>query len=295
MLPLSVLSQEYGLSFKGQDFLLDERTSLDITSNRPLTVKDEFELTFDLKVELLKRKGNFGYIFRAINEDNKNIDLLLSNTATKKLIIVVGDTETIIPINDSTFSDTRWNTVHIKFSLSKNELIFSIAGSKPIKKSAVFKSKESYKIFFGANSYKEFSTSDVPSGISIRDVKLTQGTKLIAHYPLNQCGGNEAINLINNNNAAVKNGDWLLCYHKSWEENLISKVDGVQLMTFDKDLGEFYLLNKTALTKYNPKEKSFKTYPFNNDTLEISLDHRILFDHKLKKLYCYLADKRSDF
>ena len=291
MLPLSVLSQEYGLSFKGQDFLLDERTSLDITSNRPLTVKDEFELTFDLKVELLKRKGNFGYIFRAINEDNKNIDLLLSNTETKKLIIVVGDTETIIPINDSTFSDTRWNTVHIKFSLSKNELIFSIAGSKPIKKSAVFKSKESYKIFFGANSYKEFSTSDVPSGISIRDVKLTQGTKLIAHYPLNQCGGNEAINLINNNNAAVKNGDWLLCYHKSWEENLISKVDGVQLMTFDKDLGEFYLINKTALTKYNPKEKSFKTYPFNNDTLEISLDHRILFDHKLKKLYCYLADK----
>ena len=74
-------------------------------------------MTFDLKVELLKRKGNFGYIFRAINEDNKNIDLLLSNTETKKLIIVVGDTETIIPINDSTFSDTRWNTVHIKFSL----------------------------------------------------------------------------------------------------------------------------------------------------------------------------------
>ena len=291
MLPLSVLSQEYGLSFKGQGFLLDERTSLDITSNKPLIVKDEFELTFDLKVELLKRKGNFGYIFRAINEDNKNIDLLLSNTATKKLIIVVGETETIIPINDSTFSDTRWSTINVKFSLSKNELVFSIAGSKPIKKLAVFKNKESYKIFFGANNYKEFSTSDVPSGISIRDIKLRQENKLIAHYPLNQCGGNEAINIINNNNAAIKNGDWLLCYHKSWGENLISKVDGVQLMTFDKDLGEFYLLNKTALTKYNPKEKSFKTYPFSNDTLEISLDHRILFDHKLKKLYCYLADK----
>jgi hypothetical protein len=291
MFPLTVLSQEYGLSFKGQDFLLDERTSLDITSNKQLIVKDEFELSFDLKVELLKRKGNFGYIFRAINEDNKNIDLLLSNTATKKLIIVVGDTETIIPINDSTFSDTRWSTINVKFSLSKNELVFSIAGSKPIKKLAVFKNKESYKIFFGANNYKEFSTSDVPSGISIRDIKLRQENKLIAHYPLNQCGGNEAINIINNNNAAVKNGDWLLCYHKSWGENLISKVDGVQLMTFDKDLGEFYLLNKTALTKYNPKEKSFKTYPFSNDTLEISLDHRILFDHKLKKLYCYLADK----
>ena len=121
MLPLTILSQEYGLSFKGQDFLLDERTSLDITSNKQLIVKDEFELSFDLKVELLKRKGNFGYIFRAINEDNKNIDLLLSNTETKNLIIVVGETETIIPVNDSTFSDTKWSTINIKFLLcSKN-------------------------------------------------------------------------------------------------------------------------------------------------------------------------------
>lgn len=293
MFPLTVLSQEYGLSFKGQDFLLDERTSLDITSNKQLIVKDEFELSFDLKVELLKRKGNFGYIFRAINEDNKNIDLLLSNTETKNLIIVVGDTETIIPVNDSTFSDTKWSTINIKFLLSKNELTFSITGSEPLKKAADFKDKESYKIFFGANNYKEFSTSDVPSGIDIRDIKLRQGTKLIAHYPLNQCGGSEAIDLINNNNATVKNADWLLCYHKSWEQNLISKVNGVQLMTFDKDLGEFYLLNKKALTKYNPKEKSFKTYPFNKDTLEISLDHRIIFDHQQKKLYCYLADKNQ--
>ena len=293
MLPLTVLSQEYGLSFKGQDFLLDERTSLDITSSKPLIIKGEFELTFDLKVNLLKRKGNFGYIFRAINGDNKNIDLLLSNTTTKKLIIVVGETETIIPVNDTTFSDTKWSTISVKFSLSKNEFIFAINGFQPIKKTADFKNKESYKIFFGANNYKEFSTSDVPSGISIRDIKLSQSTKLIAHYPLNQCGGNEVIDLINNNNATVKNGDWLLCDHKSWEENLISEVDGVQLMTFDKVSGEFYLLNKTALLKYNPKDKSFKTYPFDKDTLEISLDHRIIFDHIQKKLYCYLADKNQ--
>ena len=293
MLPLTVFSQEYGLSFKGQNFLLDERTSLDITSNKPFIVKDEFALTFDLKVELINKKGNFGYIFRAINGDNENIDLLLSNTKTKNLIIVVGDTETIIPVSDATFSDTKWSTVQLKFLLSKNELIFSITGSKPIKKAAAFKNKESYKIFFGANNYKEFSTSDVPSGIKIKDIKITQGNKPIAHYPLNQCGGNEAIDLINNNIAIVKNGDWLLCYHKSWEENLISKVDGVQLMTFDKDSGEFYLLNKTSLLKYNPKEKSFKTYSFNKDTLEISLDHRIIFDHKQKKLYCYLTDKNQ--
>ena len=293
MLPLTVFSQEYGLSFKGQDFLLDERTSLDITSNKPFIVKDEFALTFDLKVALTEEKGNFGYIFRAINGDNKNIDLLLSNTETKNLIIVVGDTETIIPVSDATFSDTKWSTIQLKFLLSKNELIFSITGSESLKKAATFKNKESYKIFFGANNYKEFSTSDVPNGINIRNVKITQANKPIAHYPLDQCGGNEAIDLINNNIATVKNGDWLLCRHKSWEENLISKIEGVQLMTFDKSSGAFYLLNKKSILKYDPKKKSFKTYSFNKDTLAISLNHRIIFDHNQKKLYCYLADKNQ--
>ena len=34
MLPLAVLSQEYGLNFKGQSYLLDERTGLEISPNK---------------------------------------------------------------------------------------------------------------------------------------------------------------------------------------------------------------------------------------------------------------------
>ena len=51
MFPTAILSQEYGLNFKGQSYLLDERTGLEISPNKYVDVKNEFEVSFDLKVD----------------------------------------------------------------------------------------------------------------------------------------------------------------------------------------------------------------------------------------------------
>ena len=46
MFPIAILSQEYGLNFKGQSYLLDERTGLEISPNEYIKVKNEFEVSF---------------------------------------------------------------------------------------------------------------------------------------------------------------------------------------------------------------------------------------------------------
>jgi hypothetical protein len=56
MFPTAILSQEYGLNFKGQSYLLDERTGLEISPNKYVDVKNEFEVSFDLKVDFKKKK-----------------------------------------------------------------------------------------------------------------------------------------------------------------------------------------------------------------------------------------------
>ena len=48
---LEVSSQEYGLNFKGQSYLLDERTGLEISPNEYIKVKNEFEVSFGLKLD----------------------------------------------------------------------------------------------------------------------------------------------------------------------------------------------------------------------------------------------------
>jgi hypothetical protein len=47
MFPIAILSQEYGLNFKGQSYLLDERTGLEISPNKYIEIKNEFEISFD--------------------------------------------------------------------------------------------------------------------------------------------------------------------------------------------------------------------------------------------------------
>ena len=71
MFPIAILSQEYGLNFKGQSYLLDERTGLEISPNKYVEVKNEFEVSFDLKVDFEKKENGFGYVFRIISKKKK--------------------------------------------------------------------------------------------------------------------------------------------------------------------------------------------------------------------------------
>ncbi len=67
---------DYGLTFNGQGFKLDDRTQLNLTKNNSLNFKNNFELEFDVRFN--QKKQVYGYIFRIINDEN-NIDLLISN------------------------------------------------------------------------------------------------------------------------------------------------------------------------------------------------------------------------
>ena len=71
---LPFFAQEYGLKFKGQSFLLDERTELNLTPNDFFTPNTNFKISFEIKIDNSKNVGSFGYVFRIISKDNKNIE-----------------------------------------------------------------------------------------------------------------------------------------------------------------------------------------------------------------------------
>jgi hypothetical protein len=84
----SSFSQDYGLVFNGQNYSLDERTGLNLTPNGFETFKDEFNITFDIKIDLMQKRL-FGYVLRVINDKNQNIDLIISNNATSNSTVEV--------------------------------------------------------------------------------------------------------------------------------------------------------------------------------------------------------------
>ena len=85
---------DYGLTFNGQGFKLDDRTQLNLTKNNSLNFKNNFELEFDVRFN--QKKQVYGYIFRIINDEN-NIDLLISNKPkTKDFLIVESNKESTL-------------------------------------------------------------------------------------------------------------------------------------------------------------------------------------------------------
>ena len=79
---------DYGLSFNGQGFKLDDRTQLSLTKNNSLNFKNNFELEFDVRFN--QKKQVYGYIFRIINNEN-NIDFfsIPSRTFTRGITICI--------------------------------------------------------------------------------------------------------------------------------------------------------------------------------------------------------------
>ncbi|MBT7816314.1 MAG: hypothetical protein HN566_06210 [Polaribacter sp.] len=287
---LEVSSQEYGLNFKGQSYLLDERTGLEISPNEYIKVKNEFEVSFGLKLDF-KQKGNgFGYVFRIISKENKNIDLLLSGFQTKSLILVVGDTQTTLPIDLSIINKNDWFDIKIKFFLNKNEIQFSASNSKPVLKTVALNKQESFKLFFGANNYKEFSSSDVPE-MNIRDLKLTKNGSLYSHFPLNQCGGNTTSDVLKNTQAILKNPNWILCRHQNWNLNFSSITEGVQLVASNEEKGIIYLLNETSVLTYSTQDNTIKRTPYKNGKIDLTLAHRAIYNTNDNQIYIYAADK----
>ena len=287
---LEVSSQEYGLNFKGQSYLLDERTGLEISPNEYIKVKNEFEVSFGLKLDF-KQKGNgFGYVFRIISKENKNIDLLLSGFQTKSLILVVGDTQTTLPIDLSTINKNDWFDIKIKFFLNKNEIQFSASNSKPVLKTVALNKQESFKLFFGANNYKEFSSSDVPE-MNIRDLKLTKNGSLFSHFPLNQCGGNTTSDVLKHTQAILKNPNWILCRHQNWNLNFSSITEGVQLVASNEEKGIIYLLNETSVLTYSTQDNTIKRTSYKNGKIDLTLAHRAIYNTNDNQIYIYAADK----
>jgi len=289
----TAFSQDYGLRFNGQNYSLDERTGLNLTPNEFVYFNDEFAITFDIKIDLMQKRL-FGYILRVINDKNQNIDLIISNNPTanntvKSLNIIIGTTKAVVPINNTKFNN-KWIKLGLKFSLSQKTLLLSIQDAVVLKKNISFKRTDSFKVMFGANNYKQFTSTDVPD-MSIRDIKLYGNKKLKFHYPLNEINGDFAYDAFSENKAIVTHPNWILRRHQEWQKVIDNKVDGTQLITADTVNDVLYLLRNQDLLVYNIEKNEQIKIKYKNSPIYLTSDHRAVYNYQDKKIYCYLIDR----
>lgn len=289
-------SQTYGLKFKGIDQSLDNRTKLNLTPESYLTLEKEFEISFDYKTTRLRPNDNnglFGYVFRIINGENNNVDLISSlkdGNNTLYLNIVMGNSDSIVQAIYPETAVNNWLRLKVKFDLVEDKLIFYTPDSFFVLENVGFKSKDDFKILFGANDFKQFKTSDVPT-MQIRDLKISEQGKLKYHWPLDETDENVVLDRIKKQKAEVKNPSWLSRKHQIWEPKFEHEVNGQMMIAADDENGKIFLVGKDELLIYSVDNNNTKKVAYGNKPIFFTSNYKAIYNSLDKKIYCYIVDQ----
>jgi len=289
----SLFSQTYGLKFNSQNVTLDKRTELNLSPDDFMKFKDEFEIAFDYKTTRISPNsglGFFGYVFRIIDKEDNNIDLLSTPTPRIGLNLVIGESNSIIPVRYPLDWINKWVRLRIKFVLSEDRIIFYTPDSSYVQENIGFKRQEQIKIIFGANDYKQFKNSDVPS-MAIRDIKITEKGKLKYFWPLDEKKGPRAIDKIDGVKAKVINPSWLAYNHQHWQENFTYDFQGAVNVAADVEDGKIFMVGKDELIVFSSQENTFHKIEFKKELPIVIQGSRAIFNSTNKKIYCYIVDE----
>ncbi len=287
-------AQTYGLKFQGQDVVLDERTELDLTPVDLLKFQDEFEISFDYKIDTINPNSVYGYVFRAVNLENYNVDLLSTPSPERRLNLVIGKSNSIVPINYPIYSFDNWINLRIKFLLSEDRIVFYMPDSFFIQENIGFKKQDEFKIIFGANDYNQFKTTDVPA-INIKNLKLFEKGVLKYHWPLDETEGDIATDKLNHREAKVKNPVWLKLRHQSWQKNYETEVAGHLMVAVDEKNEKIFMVGTDELHIYSCKNNNIEKIKYQNKPLFLTTSYNSIYNQSDNKIYCYLFDNEAHY
>ncbi|MBT1707628.1 hypothetical protein KK062_05310 [Fulvivirgaceae bacterium PWU5] len=242
---------DYGLSFASHEVTKDQRTSLSLTPEDPFTIKEDFEIRFDLSFKRLI--DAYGYVLRIIANDSINIDLVSSpehdDFHDLNLIINNNPPQIHYDHQDIGLRPLQWTPVTIKFETRNKKLIVSWAG-KTKTQELPFSSLRTFRFFFGANDFGRFNTSDVPPMI-IRHVAIQRVNDKTIQWDLRRHGIGEVYDNTNTYVAITKNPTWLIDKHTTWvhaQQFVIARYPSV---AFNSATGTVYATDKNHVYTYH--------------------------------------------
>jgi DNA-binding SARP family transcriptional activator len=242
---------DYGLSFASHEVTKDQRTSLALTPEDPFTIKEDFEIRFDLSLKRLI--DAYGYVLRIIANDSINIDLVSSpehdDFHDLNLIINNNPPQIHYDHQDIGLRPLQWTPVTIKFETRNKKLIVSWAG-KTKTQELPFSSLRTFRFFFGANDFGRFNTSDVPPMI-IRHVAIQRVNGKTIQWDLRRHGVSEVYDNTNTYVAMAKNPTWLIDKHTTWVHAQQFAIARYPSVAFNRATGTVYATDKNHVYTYH--------------------------------------------
>jgi DNA-binding SARP family transcriptional activator len=280
-----VKAQQFsGLIFASRETAPEKRTVLNLTPDGPVCLSDSFQINFDISFVPGKERYS-GYVFRIIDQNNENIDLLFDGR-DRLFKVVYKEKFTAIIFPASVFN---WNKFSLRYD-SHAGISFWLNGKFVARSPDLFKDI-CLRIFFGANYYHGFRNTDLPS-MEIKNLEVTGGAAIKYFWPLNELEGEVALDSISNKKATVLNPLWVRSQHERWESAENFTVKGNPSVAFDPVTEHLFVVNNDSLYTYDTRTKQLTATALSKPGIKLPEGNQSIYDPAQRKLYNFYIDRR---
>ena len=283
-------SQSYGLQFSSHEAIPEKRTSLNLTPGEPLCLKEDTQISFDLKF-VPGLNAYFGYVIRLITTDNQNIDLVSIDKAGN-FNFVIGESFSYAFKIDSSSLFGKWNHCEIRFDKKHQEVSFFLDNRLVTKGKLNFTNTTCCKVFFGTNSQERYKTIDVPP-MQLKDVIITDNQKRKYSFQLSETSGNIALDIVEKKVAEIKNPVWIAPRHLHWKQIQTIETAAIPSVAFDKKNEILYIISVDTLYRYSFKKNQLSGSKLLESRQILPAGNQSIFDDRFNTLYNYFIDEKT--
>jgi len=276
-----------GLLFTAAPQPKEQRTSLNLTPDSPITVRNKFSLEFDFAIW---NREQFGYIFRIFDKQRHNIDLVYipksSTLAVLKLVVNGNPTLINIALAEKDLVRNNWLHLNLSFNLETGIVELNLGDIIYSDDKVDLSGIRRLNFCFGANQSNYFPTTDVPQ-MAIRNIRIADSRGKSHHnWLLNESEGNDATDLEGNFTAHISNPTWLINNHFFWTKKNEMRFDASSGVTFDTLQNRIIFVGKHKIVSYNIISGETSEQIANNVKPSSSKSESYFYSSLWKKIFC---------
>ena len=280
--------QQYGLRFASYPEVGSKRTSLVLENNEAIDLSAGLTMTFDL---YLRPDNVFGYVFRMVIDGKHNVDLLYSSGIGDSRYPALAIQDSLYRLADQAQSD-RWIPVKVELAKETNEIRIQYGHTRAAYPLDLTQTNQ-VKIAFGKCPIEPCASGDIPS-MDIRAVVLARDGKTFRKWKLREHGEDHCLDSIQEVQALVANGKWLIDQHVQWADVYTATVSNNTNFAFDGDRS-LYIVQPDSNVIYALDLASGmrRAIPVAGGKMVSNSPNQLLYDAKSHQLVSYNLDEKT--
>lgn len=279
-----------GLYFNSHEVIQDERTSLNLTPEKPLKIKEKLVLNFDVRFR--QGDGYYGYIFKMLGNESVPIDLV-SNLAseTDNFWLVVGDQSVLSffwkDLGGVIYNE--WAKIRMTYTPASGEFTLSINGIEKKADLKDFLGLTDFQVVFGASKVSKMLNSDV-CPMTLKNVSVSDSDILLRNWQMKMHAKDLVFDEIKGAPAEVKFPNWEIDKHLYWTKSKTIRMPGILGITGSPSADSIFIVGHDQLKLYYTKSGETSTFQYQYGNPYPCPDKNIVFNSKTDEIWSYSFD-----